>query len=491
MAQHAQAQGGVVAGLVEGALEEREDVVVAVHHAAGEEHVGAHPVGPLGEARRAGGEEVGQALLLPGHLQQLGQQHHPSGVGVAGRGEAQRVPGQVGGQPDRAARGRARDRPVEPGREHRVGLGGGEGEVQHPALVVGDHGGEVGVETSYVVGGRGAPGDLGQQRVRRPDPLPVQADDTGGGRVLQHVRSGELAHLRGAQVGVERQREQQPAGGRVEVGDAEAEEVLDRVGDGQLVADRRRVPTRQEPADLEGEERVAQRRVVDPPEQVVGEPQAEPGREDLPRAAEGRRPHHEPVDPVVAERALHPAAGAGATGEEDGHPVLQPARRVGERGQRRPVEPLQVVDGHEEVPLAGQGAQGREERERDHLLGGRLLAGLGPVERHLQRVQLRRGDRRELVHRDLVEQVDQPREGESRLGRAAPRRQHPHPAVPAPGQALLPQAGLADARLALEHQRPHRGRLAVEHLGDQLELGVARDETHVGMMTADGPWGIG
>ena len=137
MAQHAQAQGVVVAGLVEGALEEREDVVVAVHHAAGEEHLGAHPVGPLGKARRAGGEEVGQALLLAGHLQQLGQQHHPPRVGVAGRGEAQGVAGEVGGQPDRAARGRPRDRPVEPGRERRVGLGGGESEVQHAALVVG------------------------------------------------------------------------------------------------------------------------------------------------------------------------------------------------------------------------------------------------------------------------------------------------------------------------------------------------------------------
>ena len=62
-------------------------------------------------------------------------------------------------------------------------------------------------------------------------------------------------------------------------------------------------------------------------------------------------------------------------------------------------------------------------------------------------------------------------------GRAPPRRPPPKAwSCRSPGPAR-------------EDERPHRGRRAVEHLGDHRELGVARDESHLGMMTAEGPVG--
>ena len=95
--------------------------------------------------------------------------------------------------------------------------------------------------------------------------------------------------LSDAQVGVQGQGQQHPAGGVVEVGDAQAEQVLDVVGQGQ-VAEVVEVAPGQRPAHLEHEQRVAHRGLVDPPQQVVGQPQPEPGGQHLPGGAEADRP---------------------------------------------------------------------------------------------------------------------------------------------------------------------------------------------------------
>ena len=95
------------------------------------------------------------------------------------------------------------------------------------------------------------------------------------------------------------------------------------------------------------------------------------------------------------------------------------------------------------------------------------------------------GHGRELLAGDTVEQVDQPGERQARLRLARPRHEHPEPGLAGGRQAVLPQAGLADPGLPLQHERP-AGRLASRQEGaNGLELALARDEkpgVHCGIL---------
>ena len=125
--------------------------------------------------------------------------------------------------------------------------------------------------------------------------------------------------------------------------------------------------------------------------------------------------------------------------------------------------------------MLGERAEGGEDGERDHLRLRRGAGRFGTVERDLERAQLRRRDRRQLLARDAVEEVDQRGEGELGLGAAAPRDQHPDAALPRLGDALLHQAGLADAGGPVEqHGLP--GLPARQPGPDGVELGLSRDQ---------------
>ena len=106
---------------------------------------------------------------------------------------------------------------------------------------------------------------------------------------------------------------------------------------------------------------------------------------------------------------------------------------------------------------------------------GVALRRLGPQQRDLERLPLRRRQRLELVRADPVEQVDQRGEREPRLGAASSRREHAQPALPGRADARLPEQRLPDSRLARENERarPVRGS---EELVQQRELRLAADE---------------
>ena len=128
-----------------------------------------------------------------------------------------------------------------------------------------------------------------------PDPLAVHGDDARVQGSVQRGGSGQVADLRDPEVGVEGEGQQHPAGGLVEVGDPQPQQVVDVVGDGQVVAEGVEVATGQHPADLDREQRVAHRGLVHPPQQVVRQAQAEPGGEDLPGRAEAGGADDEPA----------------------------------------------------------------------------------------------------------------------------------------------------------------------------------------------------
>ena len=70
------------------------------------------------------------------------------------------------------------------------------------------------------------------------------------------------------------------------------------------------------------------------------------------------------------------------------------------------------------------------------------------------------------------------------LGFATSRRQHLEPALETLFDARLPQGGLPDAGLALDHQRARALRDVIEEAGDPPELGLATDDRFR-------PWGQG
>ena len=222
-----------------------------------------------------------------------------------------------GRSPVGSRRARPRGRPPRrAGRELLVGDRGREGEVQRAALLVGDDLGEPAVRARAVrrppPGAAAAASSGWAGRTRSPSTVTTPAATAA----LQGRGAGELAQLaRPAGPASQREGQQHPAGGLVEVGDPQPEQVLDVVGHGQVVAEGVEVAAGQHPADLEGEQRVAHRRVVDPPQQVVRQAQPEPGRQDLPRRAQ-------------ADRADGDAASSRSSGNALSTAVRRPGRRA-------------------------------------------------------------------------------------------------------------------------------------------------------------------
>ena len=138
--------------------------------------------------------------------------------------------------------------------------------------------------------------------------------------------------------------------------------------------------------------------------------------------------------------------------EADGLAV-ETARGEGERLGRGGIEPLEVVHGDDQRPAARERPQHVEQPERDRArLGRRRRSGGRAAARRRARAAAARAERRRRPRR-------RPRAGRSaRRRRAAPRRRSRGRTAPAAPLARgvdrrLPERRLADARLALEHER--------------------------------------
>ncbi len=143
---------------------------------------------------------------------------------------------------------------------------------------------------------------------------------------------------------------------------------------------------------------------------------------------------------------------------------------------------MDVVDGDDHVTLGSQVAQDREQRGPDEPPLGRA-GRLDPQQGDLERPPLRRGERRERLGADRGEQVGEPGEGQLHLRLDRPGHEHEGAAVARARDRLLPDGGLADARLADDRKRA--GAALAQECLDDSELRVAPDdERHTGSVFA-------
>jgi hypothetical protein len=163
--------------------------------------------------------------------------------------------------------------------------------------------------------------------------------------------------------------------------------------------------------------------------------------------------------------------------QEEGHRVAaEPAERERERGGRRRVEPLGVVDGEHHRSLLGKHAQRAEERRRDGACVGRLSPRRAPEERHRERVALWPRERRQQLVEGVAEEIGDRREGERHLGLRGTRDQHACPRGGSGVEPGLPDRRLADPRLALDEQDAWPGVETADQVCQLRELVIPADD---------------
>jgi hypothetical protein len=132
-------------------------------------------------------------------------------------------------------------------------------------LLVGDHAGELEVQLPARRWTRSLLRRRGQQGVRSSDPVFVDDQDVRLDCLVERRRFGNRLQLPNGRILAQRNRQQHPPDRGRQPAHAHAEQVLDRLGHRQVVADARQVALRERPADLEREQGVAQGRVDQAP----------------------------------------------------------------------------------------------------------------------------------------------------------------------------------------------------------------------------------
>ena len=253
---------------------------------------------------------------------------------------------ELGRRLDGAARGCVRGGGRDRGRERRVRLARCEREVARPHLAGLGQICEGAMQLATLARRRRADSRRGEERVRRPNAFVVDDQRACRDRSLQGSRLRQPGELIGSHASAQRHGEQEPALIRREPGDPCPEEVAHLVGHGQLVAHCRWALLGELPPDLECEERVSDRHVVDPPDELMRQREPQARSQHPPKRAERQRAEVEAAEPAGLECALERGLIPRSLREQEADVVpLESPRGVGERLGGRRVEPLQVVHG--------------------------------------------------------------------------------------------------------------------------------------------------
>ena len=245
--------------------------------------------------------------------------------------------------------------------------------------------------------------------------------------------------------------------------------------------------------ELERRERIAARKFRDPKQSRPRGSPSEGRAQDAREPARFDGPEADRVDPAFRHRLIQlerPASSGLAPlnhGDAGARPC-QPADGIGERSNRRSIQPLHVVDGHEEGAGRRHGADTGVDRdgERQPVEGS---LGLFPAKDQVQHPCLGRREGRDDVATDAIEELQQPDVGQIHLRAGRSARQAPETALAGHLEQSVEERRLADARLALDQQRAGLFGLIVEHALDDVDLiGPAYDRARQPITTRrDGP----
>jgi hypothetical protein len=151
------------------------------------------------------------------------------------------------------------------------------------------------------------------------------------------------------------------------------------------------------------------------------------------RRADAERPDSNAVDPVGVEGGLDDRCRLARVEpprpEQQHARVRQPPKREPERARRRGVEPLEIVDRHDE-PVVGEQLQGVADRDPERPRIDRTAVGVLDQERDLECPALRRRERGQHVVEHSVEKIAEAgvRKAALRLGRARGEQRNATPA---------------------------------------------------------------
>ena len=317
----------VVAALRETLLQVSHDVVVPGDVPADEEEERAGTWRSRRERFQLRLEQLGQASLLACDLEIRRELEHALvAAGVVVRRQPQRVLGKLGGGLRRAASGGAGRAGGHPGCKRGVGPERAESEVTGLELDCADDVGQLEMELTTLGRLRLTHRGRGQQGMGRANIVAFDDEHAGLDGRVEGVRIGkrhELSHPHGRAEG---DREQHASYGWGQAGHACAEQVLDGGGNGKVLPGRGQAVLPERAAELEGEERIAERRLVQAAKHMPREAQAEALGEDVPDRSEARRP----------QLAAREAFSSSARSSSDGSPGRRASRNAtGSAASRR------------------------------------------------------------------------------------------------------------------------------------------------------------
>jgi hypothetical protein len=244
--------------------------------------------------------------------------------------------------------------------------------------------------------------------------------------------------------------------------------------------DRRR-PFAERSSQLEREERVAARHLVNACQHGPRQPDRQRRSDELVDAADAQGTDLVPHAPVLVH-GLHERVGASrlrpdADGREQSHRLVgKPSEGECEcvRGDR--VEPLSIVDRNHERPGTGQSAQRAEHGRSDEVAIRRRRRRVVEEEGRPQGPLLRRRQITEYVVESVAEEIADAGEGKLGIRFARACRRDAEAVHAAEADRLRPETRLPYSRLALEEQRTRSPSNGTEERVDVLQLGRAADE---------------
>ena len=231
---------------------------------------------------------------------------------------------------------------------------------------------------------------------------------------------------------------------------------------------------------LEREERVPARALVDAEQRLPREGSVEPVEQEAVQGADAERPDRQPPDALLLER-LFELGRAWAFPEpprqQHEHAVgLDPSQREREHGRRGRIEPLDIVDREHERPALAQELQHVAHSHGERAVVDDSARPVFEQERLRERPPPRRRQPGKDVCQRALEEVGQPQAGKTALGLGGPRGEEQVPAFPRVLDTGSPQRRLADPRLALQHECRYPLGPRVQEGVNPLELLLSPDD---------------
>ena len=318
-----------------------------------------------------------------------------------------------------------------------------------------------------------------EQRMSEPDHAVRALDHVGSDRRSERllVDSGRLHELERRRAGHSHDEQRLPRLLRQRA-QSLADEVLERVGYRQRLRGIERRSHVERPRQLEREEGIAARCIVQPQQGRTWESESEPVTDETLDRADAERPDGQSLD-HSGKRRLERRRRLAAAGEEDPDRLaVEPPQREREHIRRRRIEPLDVVDREQQRAAGGQRDERvvHPDRERARICRDVPL-GI-EQQRRLERPTPWRREHRQHFGGGFPEQVAEPGVRESLLGLGGPRGKHTEPSLARrlrPGQ---PERRLADARLAFEHEGGGTFRGPLDEVEQGGEFLVSSDDVH-------------